>query len=320
MISPSKRTVIQWTGGYGHGILDSMSSRKQYSLIIVDDEPAIRQGLVQYVDWDDLGFKVRGAMEDGREAMEALKTDPVDVVLTDIRMAEVSGLDLAEYIHNNLPRTRVLIMSGFKEFDYARRALAYNVRDYLLKPVEITELKRVFLSLYEEISEESALRVITERLSLNGGDIIKILHERNASGKVTSDEDLEELLHDVINPDSEAEEIYDDYIAAIIGKAKAYMRENCGKDISLDDVASQVYLSPVYFSRFFKEKTGDNFINYLTALRMKEAEALLLTGRHKILEISQMVGYRSSKYFSRVFKGYYGLTPTEYLHRRLGTQ
>ena len=98
----------------------------------------------------------------------------------------------------------------------------------------------------------------------------------------------------------------------VIGNAKEYINNCYNKEIGLDDVADFVQLSPAYFSRLFKQETGENFIDYLIKVRMEHGKRLLETTTYKTYEISQMVGYKKSKYFSKLFKKYSGYTATEY--------
>lgn len=103
----------------------------------------------------------------------------------------------------------------------------------------------------------------------------------------------------------------------IINKAMQYISENYSKDISMDDVANSVFLNAAYFSRIFKQLTGDNYIDYLTKFRIDKAIQLLAANRYKINEICNLVGYRNSKYFSRLFKFQTGYSPKEYCLRKL---
>lgn len=99
---------------------------------------------------------------------------------------------------------------------------------------------------------------------------------------------------------------------SIIETAKEYIRCNYSRDISLDDVSKAVNISPYYFSKIFKEDTGENFIEYLTGIRMNKAKELLDTSEYSIKEICSMVGYSDPNYFSRSFKKNVGVTPTEF--------
>lgn len=98
----------------------------------------------------------------------------------------------------------------------------------------------------------------------------------------------------------------------IIEKAKAYIRENYGKDICLDDVSRQVNISPYYFSKLFKAETGTNFIEYLTDIRIEKAKEMLSDKNYSMKEICAAIGYSDPNYFSRTFKKNVGVTPTDY--------
>lgn len=99
---------------------------------------------------------------------------------------------------------------------------------------------------------------------------------------------------------------------SIIEMSKDYIKENFNKDISLDEVSRAVNISPYYFSKIFKEGTGENFIEYLTAIRIEKAKELLNTTEFSMKEICTMCGYSDPNYFSRSFKKNVGVTPTEY--------
>ena len=106
-----------------------------YHTMIVDDEPLMRTYLAQNIPAFSSLFDVSAAAKDGLEAVELLKKIPVDVVITDIKMPEMDGLSLAKHIHENYPGITVIIISGFSDFEYAQKAIRYNVKDYLLKPL-----------------------------------------------------------------------------------------------------------------------------------------------------------------------------------------
>jgi two-component system response regulator YesN len=100
--------------------------------------------------------------------------------------------------------------------------------------------------------------------------------------------------------------------SGIIKKAKVFIEENYHKDISLDDVSRIVDISPYYFSKLFKEETGENFIDYLTNIRIEKAKKLLQNRELSIKTICVDTGYSDPNYFSRIFKKQVGITPTEY--------
>ena len=105
-----------------------------YNILVVDDEKLMRTYLANIIPSLTDAYQVSGIAEDGREAIDLLNKQHYDVVITDIKMPEVDGLNLARYIHENHPDTVVIIVSGYNNFSYARKAIQYQVTDYLLKP------------------------------------------------------------------------------------------------------------------------------------------------------------------------------------------
>ena len=126
-----------------------------YRLIVVDDEEIIREGLMYGVNWEPLGFEVAAGFEDGADALEWLDRNGCDVVLTDIMMARMSGLELAQKVYESHPEVRVLILSAYQEFEYARTAIRWGVVDYLLKPIRTQEIRQVFSRLRDTLDRES---------------------------------------------------------------------------------------------------------------------------------------------------------------------
>ena len=105
---------------------------------------------------------------------------------------------------------------------------------------------------------------------------------------------------------------------SVVQRAKAYIHENYSRDISLDDVSKEVNVSPYYFSKLFKEEEGENFIEYLTRIRMEKARELLAKPGMSIKEISMACGYSDPNYFSRLFKKQMDQTPREYREQKTG--
>ena len=98
----------------------------------------------------------------------------------------------------------------------------------------------------------------------------------------------------------------------IVTKARTFIDRNFQRDLTLEEVSREVHVSPYYFSKLFKEQTGENFINYLTLRRIETAKQLLLDGKLNVKNICTEIGYNDPNYFSRLFKRFEGITPTEY--------
>lgn len=120
-------------------------------MLIVDDEPIICKGLRCTIEWEKLGVEVIGEAYDGEEALRKLEQQPADFILSDIRMEGMDGLELAAQLRQRFPETRLVIISGYEDFGYARQAMRLGVNDYLLKPVEVDELTKVVQKLVADI-------------------------------------------------------------------------------------------------------------------------------------------------------------------------
>lgn len=125
-----------------------------YSLIIVEDDDSIRSGLVHLFPWEDCGFTIAGDFSNGKNAWKFLQEhSEINAVLTDVQMPVMDGLELAKLIYEQMPATAVFLISGFQEFSYAQRAIQYNVRDFLIKPVRHQTLMLTFLKWKEELDK-----------------------------------------------------------------------------------------------------------------------------------------------------------------------
>jgi len=125
-----------------------------YSLLIADDEELVRRGLAETLDWESMGFKVTGTAKDGAEALKILDRGGVDVVLADIRMPNLNGLEMAARIRIQYPKIRVVILSGYGDFEYARNAIEQDVFSYLLKPLKEERATEVFKQLKRTLNLE----------------------------------------------------------------------------------------------------------------------------------------------------------------------
>ena len=105
-----------------------------YRILLVDDEILVRDAIKENIDWEGIGCQLVGDCENGQQAAEFVKEHPVDIVLTDILMPYMDGMELSHFLHDNYPDIVIVIFSGFGEFEYAKKAMQYGVKHYLLKP------------------------------------------------------------------------------------------------------------------------------------------------------------------------------------------
>lgn len=133
-----------------------------YKLIIVDDEKNIREGLAECYPWEELGFEVAAVLPDGKSAMEYIERYCVHAVLSDIRMPKLDGLELAKRLFSDYPGISVVLLSGYTEFEYARTAIHYGVKDYILKPVKYESIIDIFTTIRKNLDAENGVGQIKE--------------------------------------------------------------------------------------------------------------------------------------------------------------
>lgn len=245
-----------------------------YQLLIADDEYEIRTGLANYFPWTEMGFEVAGTCEDGLQVLTFLESHIVHVLLCDIRMPMMNGLELARTLCEKKSSVKIIFLSGYKDFEYVRQALIYGARDYIAKPTKYAELTEVFHKL---------------KLELDAQYLIK----------------EEETIPD--------KDLY------TIRKIKQMIEKNYAT-VTLESISHAVYLNPSYISKLFKQKTNKNFFDYVTEVRMLKAVSLLQDMEQKTYEISELVGYSNPKNFTRAFKKYYHMTPSDYRNQLIAKE
>ncbi|WP_127582818.1 response regulator transcription factor [Paenibacillus koleovorans] len=122
-----------------------------FKALIVDDEPQIRKGLRTIIPWESYGFTVVGEAADGLEALRAAREQQPDLVITDVKMPGMGGMELSRELKAERPELQVLVLSGYNEFAFAKEAMQYGVADYLLKPVDPAELTRSLERVYDQL-------------------------------------------------------------------------------------------------------------------------------------------------------------------------
>ena len=142
-----------------------------YKLILADDEEDVREGLLQLIDWESVGFAVADTAENGKEAAEMVEKHVPDVVVTDIQMPFMNGLQLAEWIRGHYPATKIIILTGYEEFEYAQKAIRLGIDEYILKPFSAAELADILRKVKEQIDAELAekenVQLLTEHYRKN---------------------------------------------------------------------------------------------------------------------------------------------------------
>lgn len=398
-----------------------------YSLIVVDDEKIMRTALTSFISenfCDD--FCIAAAYSSGQDALGHMSDHPVDVVITDIRMAHMSGLELARQISARWPACCLVVISGYNEFEYAKEAMGYGVLNYILKPIDFDEFSDCLMHVKQRLDKRHVASLTNIDLTLenvelffthiltgalkspeeiqqrfddfqlpftlydHGGQLLEILIQDHAPQWLYGREALSTALSNSLQMERTGAQVFPifkkgwhfffllignsefvrsdfhkiaDTIRSIlriqctlheicrfknilelvrnselqntftipkvpnpscssgalttteedilIQKAKKYMDLHYASDLTRDEVAEAVFLSPSYLSRMFKLSTGISFTDYLTKVRMEKSLALIRSGI-KVNEIAERVGYRSRNTFLVNFRHYTSYTPTEY--------
>ena len=125
-----------------------------YKLLIVDDEPLALECFNGIIDWAEAGFEIVGMFTRGSQVLEYIENNQVNAILTDIKMGEISGIDLARICHEKHPHIRLIFFSAYSDFEYAKKAISYGVCDYISKPVKLNELRRALDKLLDELNDQ----------------------------------------------------------------------------------------------------------------------------------------------------------------------
>lgn len=411
-----------------------------YRVLLADDEPIILSGLKSMLDWERLDCSLCGAARDGQQALELVEALRPDIVVCDIKMPRLTGLELLEACARQYPELVFIMLTNHQDFHMAQQSLRNRAVDYLLK-IDLDEEKLAH-SLRLAIDEcEKRRRLRAPFLSRQKGDLAEtaarhaaaLLSPEDSSGTERSIAALEELgagsrcaaalliLDPFAIPDigsftpEERQRLFSfhldlaldvaqkvflgvgftllpsepgsgtavfflwgledtepiarfqarltaafrdisqmklsvlatgvlsgqgltelrpqtellrreyalsprpflswsqsmgktDYVAA----AKHYVDSHILERVLVQDVAAAIGITPNYLSSLFKRQLGQNFMDYVNATKVKYACALLQDGRHMVYEVSHMLGYDNAYYFTKVFKRYMRMTPTEY--------
>lgn len=166
---------------------------KLYTVILVDDEPEIREGIIQKVDWNKYGFEIIGSAENGRDALELAEQKQPDVVMTDIMMPFMDGLELGEEIVRKMPSVKLIFFSGADDFEYVQRALHLKAVEYVLKPIDAFEFSETLIKLKAILDKEYEEKRNVETLRQHYIDSIPVLREQFLTSLLDGRIDKEQL-------------------------------------------------------------------------------------------------------------------------------
>lgn len=247
-----------------------------YKVLIAEDDEAVRYVYSRMKIWNECGFKLEKQVSDGREAIDTLESENFDLILTDIRMPWIDGIELLKKIRESGRDTEVIFVSTYNDFEYARQGLILGAFDYILKPVKADKLKKVL---------ERAKKKLDDK---NYADI--------AETCVKSAFDYFNMTKD-----------------SVFGEHLFSYLSSLGINITtMEDIAENFEISKDYFGKLFKQNFRIHFNQFYSVLKIEYSKALIRNYNYKAYEISEILGYSSRDYFTKVFREITGITPTEY--------
>lgn len=256
------------------------------SLCVADDEPVIRQGLVS-LPWESIGVRLVAEVGNGLDAVEVLQTEVIDVMLADIRMPGLDGIELSRFIAQEGLSTSVVLLSGYSDFEVAREAITYRVASYLLKPAGPDEILAAVRQAGEEVAKTKSTNL---RLRLLEAELGRRQLVMDDAGII-----LGEVSHQ-----------------GVADQVLRYIVDNQASHITLTSLSRDLSFSSIYLSRVVKKATGYTFLELLNGLRVQEAARLLRETPESFVRITERVGAVDSRHFGQLFKRAYGLAPSAY--------
>lgn len=245
-----------------------------YKVVIIDDEDIIVEGLRKVVDWNKYNCEVVGTAIDALTGATVIREHNPDIVFTDIKMPNMDGLTMLAGLKCEHPRMQITVLTGYRDFEYAKRAIKIGVTRFLLKPSKMSEL-------------EEALQAMTENL----------LQRQN-----TVPAPQEDMI----------EEKNSNSGSFILNSALKYIENHYCEKLTLTALAEKIYVSQWYLSKLLNKYTDKSFSDLLNQTRINQSKKLLAEPSLKIHEISDMVGFGDVTHFSKIFKKFEGVSPNEF--------
>lgn len=262
-----------------------------YKVVIIDDEPIIVEGLSRSINWKDAQCQVVGMAYSGEEGLKLIRREKPDIIFSDIRMPYMDGLTMIAAIKSEFPNTQITILTGYRDFDYAQRAIKLGVTRFLLKPSKMDELEEALRAMLQKLGEAEGRRPENEEKPAGG----EVLPEKGEDKEGSEDGVIDSTANNYI-----------------VKNAVSYIEEHYREKLNLSDVADRVYVSQWHLSKLMNRYLGQNFSEILNGVRINKAKELLKDPSLRIGDIADEVGFLDMAHFSRVFKKMVGISANEY--------
>ncbi len=266
-----------------------------YRILVADDENIERKVLLKKLRAKYDGVALFYEAENGREALQKYREEAVKILILDIEMPGVTGLQAAQEIRKEDKDAVIIFLTAFDEFSYAKRAVSVHALDYLLKPYDDKELFS---------SVDTAMHYVDE---ISQGKFRSLPVSKEESGDAIPGETVKSGAVQDTSSIMNGHKLMMDYV-----------EKHYTEDISVQDIAKALNYSEAYFCKLFKQNFGTNFVSFLSEYRITRAKELLSRTYVNIKDIGRSVGYPDSNYFAKVFKRVTGKSPSEYRTELIG--
>ncbi len=241
-------------------------------ILVVEDEQMIRKGIILTINWAELDCFVVGEASNGLEGIEAVNKLVPDIIICDIKMPQMDGIEMLKQLRQAGNNTPVIFLTAYDTFSYVQSALRLGAIDYILKPFHDGELERAVLLSRNKINTKEGNSPRKDFPPLKSGEKNKYIFQA-----------MEFIRLHYNNP-----------------------------DLSIGMIANHLQISEGYLSHLFKKASDLGPLNFLTHYRIYQSKLLLQDYRVKVYEVAEKVGYRDIAYFSSTFKKLAGISPSEY--------
>lgn len=249
-----------------------------YRVMLIDDEPIIVEGMSKSLPWSKWDCKVVATAGDGEEGRELIQKYKPHIIISDIAMPGEDGLAMISGLKSEFEDMEVSILTGYRDFEYAQRAIRLGVTRLLLKPSNMDELEEAISAMVENLKKK------------------KIMADTDEKGEETEASTANSF---------------------VVKNALQYMEEHYDKKLTLCDVADHTYVSQWHLSKLLNKHTGQSYSELLNTIRIKKAQELLKDSSLRIGDVAEMVGFLDMAHFSRVFKKIIGMSAQEYRNTQI---
>lgn len=295
-----------------------------WKVLLVEDEIFVRESVKELIHWEEFGFVVSGEAGNGQEALEQIKADPPDLVLTDIIMPIMDGIELLKETRKLGHNCKFVMLTCMGEFEYVRQAMEYGASNYILKlSMSVNDLRETLQKIGRELGSAAG----RPAPAAGGSQPAPAADSQQSGGRQTGGTQSggqqtggtqnagpQTGSQQVDSPPPVAPRAgkKPHTVHPEINKILDYMEQNYAGDITVKSMSQYVMMGENYVSALFKKKTGSTLIHYLHELRVGKATELLAQTELPVNEVGANVGFVNDNYFIKIFKRLTGQTPSQY--------